>query len=92
MSAYYLPVGTIEVNNVDAIEYGGTIILSTQQNITIQAGDDKNYQEKDWFGPDLQEVSITFKGEIKGDDFNAILNIPLGKDMLVGVQLGKKCG
>lgn len=89
LSAYDLPVGTIEVNNVDAIEYGGTIILSTQQNITIQAGDDKNYQEKDWLGPDLQEVPITFKGEIKGDDFNAILNIPLGKDMLVGVQLGK---
>ena len=88
LTLYDMPIGTIEVNNVDAITYGETTILSTQQNITIQAGDDENIKE-DWEGPKLGELPITFKGEIKGGEFNAILNIPLGKDMLVGVQLGK---
>lgn len=82
-----LPIGTIKVSDVDAVECGNVTVLSTEQAITISAG--STGEPAEWLGPDLQQVPILLKGEIKDGQFNAILNIPMGGDMLVGVQLGK---
>lgn len=86
LTGMYMPIGTIKVADVDATECGSTTVLSTEQTITIAAG--STGKPKDWFGPDLGKLPIILKGEIKGELFNAILNIPLNADLLVGVQLG----
>ena len=45
-----IPVGNIEVNDVDAMTCGTTICLSTQKTIQITAGDDASVK---WTGPGL---------------------------------------
>lgn len=79
-------VGTIEVKDVEAVTCGNTICLSSQQTIQITAGDDET---KYWMGPGLGDLSILLKGQLKGDKFNAILNIPIAGGMIVGVKLGE---
>lgn len=83
----FLPIGTIKVTDVDATNCGNTTVLSTEQTITIAAGSTGKPEE--WTGPGLGPLPILLKGEIKNGEFNAILNIPLSADTLVGVQLGK---
>lgn len=87
LTTYFLPIGTIKVTDVDATNCGNTTVLSTEQTITIAAGSTGKPEE--WTGPELGPLPILLKGEIKNGEFNAILNIPLNADMLVGVQLGK---
>lgn len=69
-----IPVGNIEVNDVDAMTCGTTICLSTQQTIQITAGDDASVK---WMGPALGNVPILLKGELNGSTFNAILSISM---------------
>ncbi len=38
--------------------------------------------------PSLGDLPILLKGQLKGGNFNAILNIPLAGGMIVGVKLG----
>lgn len=83
-----IPVGNIEVNDVDAMTCGTTICLSTQQTIQIAAGDDASVQ---WMGPGLGNVPILLKGELNGSTFNAILSISMidpESPMNVRVELG----
>ena len=83
-----IPVGNIEVNDVDAMTCGTTICLSTQQTIQITAGDDASVK---WTGPGLGDVPILLKGELNGGTFNAILSISMvdpESPMNVRVELG----
>ena len=83
-----IPVGNIEVNDVDAMTCGTTICLSTQKTIQITAGDDASVQ---WMGPGLGNVPILLKGELNGSTFNAILSISMvdpESPMNVRVELG----
>ena len=83
-----IPVGNIEVNDVDAMTCGTTICLSTQQTIHITAGDDASVK---WMGPGLGDVPILLKGELNGGTFNAILSISMvdpESPMNVRVELG----
>lgn len=83
-----IPVGNIEVNDVDAMTCGTTICLSTQQTIQITAGDDASVK---WTGPGLGNVPILLKGELNGGTFNAILSISMvdpESPMNVRVELG----
>lgn len=77
-------VGNIVVNDVKAVKAGNVTGLSSVQSIQIAAGDDDT---KDWMGPMLGDVPITFLGELKGEAVNAVLNISFG-GMAIGVQLG----
>ena len=79
-------VGNIHVENVEATQCGNVIALETQQTIQITAGDDKDIES--WMGPDLGDLPILLKGQLKDGNFNAILNIPLAGSMIVGVKLG----
>ena len=83
-----IPVGNIEVNDVDAMTCGTTICLSTQQTIQITTGDDASVK---WTGPGLGNVPILLKGELNGSTFNAILSISMvdpESPMNVRVELG----
>lgn len=81
-----LGVGNIHIENVEATECGNVTALETQQTIQITQGDDASVE--DWMGPRLGDLPILLKGQLKGGNFNAILNIPLAGGMIVGVKLG----
>ena len=84
-------VGSIVVKDVDAIDYNnGLTVINTQQTIQIAAGTTAGVDPTTWLGPTLGDVPILLKGELKGDKFNAVLNINMSKlgGMNVGVQLG----
>lgn len=83
-----MPVGNIVIKDVEATNCGNVIMLNAAKDIQITAGDDENVE---WMGPGLGNVNILLKGELKGDNFNAYLNIPLAGNMIVGVKLGKNC-
>lgn len=84
-------VGSIVVKDVDATDYNnGLTVINTQQTIQIAAGTTAGVDPTTWLGPQLGDVPILLKGELKGDDFKAVLNINMAKlgGMNVGVQLG----
>lgn len=87
-----MPVGNILVKDVEATQCGNTIMLNAQKTIQITAGDQKddNGEDLDWMGPGLGDVNILFKGAIKGEKFNAMLNIPVAGALIVGVKLGEE--
>lgn len=82
-----MAIGNIVVNDVDVKECGIVTALSTQQTINIAAGDDAT---KIWMGPTLGPVPVLMKAEMKGEALNAVLNIAMSADMMVGVKLGDK--
>lgn len=85
-----MPVGNVVVENVEATKCGNVTMLNAQKTIQITAGTKKDEDGNDleWMGPTLGDVNILFKGELKGDNFNAILNIPVAGELIVGVKLG----
>ena len=85
-----MPVGNVVVENVEATKCGNVTMLNAQKTIQITAGTkkDEDGNDQEWMGPTLGDVNILFKGELKGDNFNAILNIPVAGSMIVGVKLG----
>ncbi len=80
-----MPIGTIEVKDVDAVTCGNTISLFSQQTIRITDGDDSSIE---WNGKNFGDLPILLKGQLKDGKFNAILNIPVGGGLIVGVKLG----
>ena len=88
-----MPVGNIVIKDVEATKCGNVTMLNAAKDIQITAGDKKDAEgnAQEWMGPGLGNVSIIFKGELKGDNFNAYLNIPVAGGMIVGVKLGKNC-
>lgn len=86
----FMPVGNVVVENVEATKCGNVTMLNAQKTIQITAGTKKGDDGNDleWMGPGLGDVNILFKGELKGDNFNAILNIPVAGELIVGVKLG----
>ena len=84
----FMQIGNIVIKDVEATKCGNVIMLNAARDIQITKGDDENVE---WLGPGLGNVNILLKGELKGDNFNACLNIPLAGSMIVGVKLGKNC-
>ena len=82
----FMQIGNIVIKDVEATKCGNVIMLNAAKDIQITKGDDENVE---WMGPGLGNVNILLKGELKGDNFNACLNIPLAGNMIVGVKLGK---
>ena len=81
-----MPVGNIVIKDVEATKCGNVTMLNAARDIQITKGDDENVE---WMGPGLGNVNILLKGELKGDKFNAYLNIPLAGNMIIGVKLGE---
>lgn len=84
----FMQIGNIVIKDVEATKCGNVVMLNAAKDIQITKGDDENVE---WMGPGLGNVNILLKGELKGDNFNACLNILLAGNMIVGVKLGKNC-
>lgn len=73
-----MPVGTIVLENVEAVTKGDVITLKTSQDIEIAEGDDPTY-EGSWIGPGLSAqgdlIPVNMTGEIRGDKFYTVINI-----------------
>lgn len=73
-----MPVGTIVLENVEAVTKGDVTTLKTSQDIEIAEGDDPTY-EGSWIGPGLSEdgtlIPVNMTGEIRGDKFYTVINI-----------------
>lgn len=75
---YPMPVGTIVLENVEAVTNGDVTTLKTSQDIEIAEGDDPTY-EGSWIGPGLSAqgdlIPVNMTGEIRGDKFYTVINI-----------------
>ena len=73
-----MPVGTIVLENVEAVTKGDVTTLKTSQDIEITEGDDPTY-EGSWIGPGLSAqgdlIPVNMTGEIRGDKFYTVINI-----------------
>lgn len=70
-----LYVGTIDMQNVEAVESNGETILSTTQQITIAPGSDPDQM---WLGPALSvtPIPVKLKASLKGNALRASIHIP----------------
>lgn len=75
---YPMPVGTIVLENVEAVTNGDVTTLKTSQDIEIAEGDDPTF-EGSWMGPGLSAqgdlIPVNMTGEIRGDKFYTVINI-----------------
>lgn len=73
-----MPVGTIVLENVEAVTKGDVTTLKTSQDIEIAEGDDPTY-EGSWIGPGLSAdgdlIPVNMTGEIRGEKFYTVINI-----------------
>ena len=73
-----MPVGTIVLENVEAVTKGDVTTLKTSQDIEIAEGDDPTYEGL-WIGPGLSAegdlIPVNMTGEIRGDKFYTVINI-----------------
>lgn len=76
-----MPVGTIVLENVEAVTKGDVTTLKTSQDIQdieIAEGDDPTF-EGSWIGPGLSAqgdlIPVNMTGEIRGDKFYTVINI-----------------
>ena len=73
-----MPVGTIVLENVEAVTKGDVTTLKTSQDIKIAEGDDPTH-EGSWIGPGLSSdgdlIPVNMTGEIRGDKFYTVINI-----------------
>lgn len=71
-----MPIGNIELNNVNATASGDASVLKTSQNITISAGDDAS---KTWYGPlltaDGSTIPVNMIGVLQQGKFRTVIGI-----------------
>lgn len=81
-----MAVGTVEMTDVKAVEEDGKIILSTEQNVTIQAGDDASVPT--WA---LEGITVPVKmsGEMTDDKLTATIDIiyDMGGGLYPGMEM-----
>lgn len=65
------PIGNIKVTNLDVEGK----VYTTSQKILITKGDDPNFEEDDWMGPDLGEVPVNVVATVNGDQMVAQITI-----------------
>lgn len=65
------PIGNIKVTNLDVEGK----VYTTSQKILITKGDDPNFEEEDWMGPELGEVPVDVVATVNGDQMVAQITI-----------------
>lgn len=65
------PIGNIKVTNLDVEGK----VYTTSQKILITKGDDPNFEEDDWMGPELGEVPVDVVATVNGDQMVAQITI-----------------
>jgi len=73
-----MPIGTINLENVEATTNGEVTTLKTNQEIAIAEGDDPAFAGQ-WIGPMLSQggslIPVNMTGELRGDKFYTVINI-----------------
>jgi hypothetical protein len=84
-----MPVGNITVANIPTTDAGnGVTAFAANQTIEIEEGDDPSYPY--WAGPMLGEIPLEMSGLYSSEHLYVTINIPLGADMQVYVELGSE--
>ena len=77
MGTTTMPVGNVNLNNVQGVTSNGTTMLSANKNTKIQAGDDPNVAKAQWMGPFLPVVPVQLVAEQSEDKLYAVIDINL---------------
>ena len=77
MAGQQMPVGTIDLKDVEGSTANSVATLNANQKITIAAGDDPKVQ---WMGPSLGPVPVILRAEQRGNSLYAVININM-KDL-----------
>ena len=75
-----LGIGTIQIDDVEAVDLNGITTLSDQRNITIQNGDTDS-PSGTWIGPTLGNVPVQLIAEQRDESLYAVLNIDMQSTM-----------
>lgn len=88
-----MPVGNITLRNVQVEQKDGYEVLTTNQSIEIEAGDDPNVNEDEWMGPSLGEVPIAMTGKVTPDKLYASIDIKMEElNQVIHVGVGQDIG
>ena len=83
-----MPVGNIQVTDVDGINEYGYTTISYNAPIIITPGDDEAYDEDSWIGPQLNEVPIDMTARFTDTALSANIDIELQVlNQTIGVSL-----
>ncbi len=72
MAGQQMPVGTIDLKDVEGSTANSVATLNANQKITIAAGDDPKVP---WMGPSLGPVPVILRAEQRGNSLYAVINI-----------------
>lgn len=86
MGAQTMPVGNVNLKNVQGITANGTTMLSADQNTRIQDGDDPSVTT--WMGSLLPTVPVHLVAEQSGDRLYAVIDINLTGVGVIKVVFG----
>lgn len=70
-----MPIGNIVLKDIEAVENQGCLVLETEQDIWIEAGDAEDVEM--WWGPLLSPVPVELQAVVSGDILTADIAVPL---------------
>lgn len=87
-----MPIGNVDLKGVKMEKVDGVSNISTNQNIVIQPGDDPNYGEDEWIGPDLDEVPIVLTGKLTATALYVNIDIDMSESLqqVINVVVGQE--
>lgn len=87
-----MPIGNVDLKGVKMETVDGISSISTNQSIVIQPGDDPNYAEDEWIGPDLDEVPIVLTGKLTATALYVNIDINMPEPLLqtINVVVGQE--
>ena len=87
-----MPIGNVNLKGVKMETVDGVSNISTNQNIVIQPGDDPNYGEDEWIGPDLDEVPIVLTGKLTATALYVNIDIDMSESLqqIINVVVGQE--
>lgn len=87
-----MPIGNVDLKGVKMEKVDGVSHISTNQNIVIQPGDDPNYGEDEWIGPDLDEVPIVLTGKLTATALYVNIDIDMSESLqqIINVVVGQE--
>lgn len=85
-----MAVGNIDLKKVQMEEKDGISLITTDQSIEIQPGDDPKFEEDEWLGPNLGEVPIKLSGKLTA--YALYVNIDIDMTSLLGQTINVVVG
>ena len=87
-----MAIGNIDLKKVKMEEKDGVTLISTNQTIEIQPGDDPTIPEEDWWGPILGEVPIILSGKLTSSDLYVNIDIDMSEtlEQIINVVVGQE--